>query len=267
MNLSFNDKEFYQFKQFIHKNFGIYFSDAKNEILRNKLTKLMLRHDIKSFQDYYCLLQDKNSPYYLTDFINEITVHKTNFFREKNHFEFIKTKIKAITEINPSIIENNEIRAWSAACSTGEEAYTLAIVLKECLPETNIKILATDISSQVLLKAKAGIYMIEKGEIERYYINKYFTIKEGLYHVTDDIRDLITFRQFNLMETFPFKKSFDIIFCRNVLIYFDLETQQQLIDKMYQVLAQGGLMFLGHSEALINKRHNFKYLQPTIYMK
>lgn len=266
---SFTDREFEKYRRLIYEKSGIHLSDVKKDTLKAKLHKLMARNSMYSYDEYYDTLVTDRDKQSIIEFINEITINKTDFFRENNHFDFIKYKIQWILEKNPRILRNREIRVWSAGCSTGEEAYTLAFVLKECLPEKiNIKILATDICSKVLIIAGKGIYPSRiRNEIDSYYLTRYFERSENEYKVVDSIRELVTIRQFNLMDAFPFSNTFDMIFCRNVMIYFDTKTQQSLLDKFYSVTAPGGLLFLGHSESLINKRHRYQYIQPTIYSK
>jgi chemotaxis protein methyltransferase CheR len=143
------------------------------------------------------------------------------------------------------------------------------MVLSEILPEEiDIKILATDISRKAVSRAVRGEYAPEiAGEVEKCYIQKYFTRGDGTYQVAARIRDLVTFRIFNLMEPFSFRRDFDLILCRNVMIYFDKETQKRLVQKMYDVLAPGGLFFIGHSEGLVHKEHKFRFIQPSVYVK
>jgi chemotaxis protein methyltransferase CheR len=267
--MSFSDKEFGKYKQLIYNDFGIYLNCAKKDTLKTKLCKLMTRNGINSYDEYYNALVTDTDNRYITEFINEITINKTDFFRENNHFDFISKKIKFILENNQRIIRNREIRVWSAGCSSGEEAYTLAFILKECLAdEIKIKILATDICNKVLTVASKGVYPAKiKSEIDNYYLSKYFDRGDNNYKVAGNIKDLVTLRQFNLMSAFPFSNTFDMIFCRNVMIYFDLKVQQHLLDKFYNTITSGGLLFLGHSESLINKKHRYQYIQPTIYMK
>ncbi len=266
---SFTDREFEKYRRLIHDSFGIHLSDAKKETLKSKLVKLMARYGMYSYDEYFDVLVSDNDKSHITEFINEITINKTDFFRENHHFDFIKNRIGFITETNRRILKNKEIRVWSAGCSTGEEAYTLAFILKECLPEEiNIKILATDICSKVLAAAGRGVYSSRiKRDIDGYYLSKYFESYDNEYRVKDEIRGLVTVRQFNLMDAFGFSNTFDLIFCRNVMIYFDSAVQQKLLDKFYGVNTLGGLLFLGHSESLINKRHRYQYVQPTIYLK
>lgn len=265
----FTDEEFEKYRQLIYGNYGIYIGNVKKDILRTKLYKLMTRNNISSYDEYYNILITSTGKQQITEFINEITTNKTEFFRENNHFEFIKNKINFIMQKNQRILKNKEIRVWSAGCSTGEEAYTLAFILKECLPDDiNVKILATDICNKVLAIAGKGLYPSRiKNEVNQYYLTKYFENTDNNFKVSDRIKNLVTVRQFNLMDTFGFKNTFDMIFCRNVMIYFDSKVQQNLLDKFYRVTASGGLLFLGHSESLINKNHRYQYIQPTIYMK
>jgi Methylase of chemotaxis methyl-accepting proteins len=260
---------FDRFTTLIHDRFGIYLNEIKRDMLKIRLTKLMTKYGLSSYDEYYNILTQCKDGRYISEFAEEITINKTDFFRENSHFEFLKGKLNFILEKNRRIIKNNEIRVWSSACSSGEEAYTIAMVLKECLPQgVNIKILATDISNKVLLTAKKGIYPPGiKDEIEGYYIIKYFNKNGVNYEIENSIKEFITFRSFNLMDNFPFKDTFDMIFCRNVMIYFDINTQQKLLDKFHNVITPGGLLFIGHSESLTNKTHRFQYVQPTIYIK
>ncbi|MCX7747373.1 MAG: protein-glutamate O-methyltransferase CheR [Clostridia bacterium] len=266
---AFQENVFRKYSNFIYENFGIYLNEEKKELLQSKLLKLMMKHKTASYEAYFNLLTQSGNREILVEFANEITINKTDFFREINHFEFIKKNSDLILERNKRIRRNSEIRVWSAGCSTGEEAYTLAMVLQEhFLPGLLIKILATDLNSKVVSQAMKGVYPSSiKGDMDILYLSKYFEKVQNEWYVTESTKRLVTFRLFNLMDDFPFKKLFDFIFCRNVMIYFDSKTQQRLIDKFYEVLAPGGLLFIGHSESLTNKKHKYQYIQPTIYMK
>ncbi len=261
--------QFEKFSKLIYGTVGIYFSPVKKDMLQVKVSRLLERYEIDSYGEFYDILVSGREPGLFNEFINEITINKTDFFREISHFEFIKNNLKYIMDKNPRIKKKGEIKVWSCACSTGEEPYTIGAVLKEYLEQDiNIKILATDVSSKVLVKAVRGTYPeIIKNEVEGYFLHKYFKKSDDGYMVADSIKDLITFRQFNLMNRFPFRSTFDMIFCRNVMIYFDYQVQQEVLNKLYEVLTQGGVLFIGHSEGLVNKRHRFQYVQPTIYVK
>ncbi|NCC96701.1 MAG: methyltransferase domain-containing protein, partial [Synergistales bacterium] len=170
---------------------------------------------------------------------------------------------------NPRILQRAEIRGWSSACSTGEEAYTMAMVLKDSMGDrATPKVLATDVSKGSVAKAMKGEYRKDiRKDVDPLILQRYFTKAGEHYRVNQEIRRFITFRSFNLAEQFPFRDSFDIIFCRNVMIYFSPEMQQSLLNKLYRALTPGGLLFIGHSESLIGKVHRFQYIQPTVYMR
>lgn len=263
-----SNKQFEKFRNLIKEKLGIELSDAKREMIESKISRLMREEEISSYDEYYSLvLSAKGSPW--QRFVDLITIHKTSFFREDHHFVFLREKIQNILRLNKRIDEEGEIRVWSSACSTGNEAYTIAMVLKEALPShVKPKILATDVSPGVISKAIKGEYLLGSEDlINSYYLNKYFTKSGTSYTVNPDIKKLVTFRTFNLMDTFPFRDKFDIIFCRNVMIYFPPDRIETLIQKFYQELVGGGMLFIGHSESLINKQYNFRYVQPTIYMR
>lgn len=261
------------FCAYLYKNMGIYIEDNKHSLLSQKLNKLMADAGIDSIGEYYhCIVAPPISERHKSiqnTFIDTVTVHKTNFFRENNHFEFLKRNITQIIQESPTIKFTKEIRIWSSACSTGEEAYTLAMLFKEILPpDMRVKILATDISPKSIRTALDGVYKFgPEDNITNYHINKYFTKQDSSWVICDEIKNSVTFRLFNLMDAFPFKNPFDIIFCRNVMIYFDREVQEKLINNFYSALADNGLLFIGHSESLIQIKHNFVYHEPTIYKK
>lgn len=264
-----NNNQFEKFRTLIYDNCGIHLNQVKQELLQGKLDKLLRKYSLESYDEYYIMLTAGPNKQYWREFVDEITVHQSSFFRENNHFEFIRSQLRMIFEKNPRITRNNEIRVWSAGCSTGEEPYTLAMVFKEWLPpDMSVKILATDISSRTLALAQGGIYSGNiKKDMDPYYLMRYFARIGENYEATAYIKDLIIFRLFNLMDPFPFQDTFDIIFCRNVMIYFDSKVQQELVQKFHAVMPAGGLLFIGHSESLLNKTHGFEYIQPTIYMK
>lgn len=267
--LPFTDVLFTKFSTMIYDNLGIHFGPAKKDMLKAKLDKLLRLNSLDSYNHYYEALQQRGNDRLWAEFVDEITVHQSGFFRENHHFEFIRTQLRLILEKNPRIMQNKEIKIWSAGCSTGEEAYTLAMVLKEWLPaEIAVRILATDVSSKTLAAAQNGLFPSAiKKSMDPYYLMEYFQANGDNYEVKPELKELITFRLFNLMEPFPFTNPFDVIFCRNVMIYFDQAVQEQLISKFYDFLTVGGLLFIGHSESLIGKQYRFRYLEPTIYIK
>jgi chemotaxis protein methyltransferase CheR len=272
-SINFEQRYLDLFCEYLYKNMGIHIENNKRTLLSQKLVKLINESDIKSLGEYYHFIVapsiTEKQKTLKNRFIDTITVHKTNFFRENNHFEFLKANIGKIIEESPTARVTKELRVWSSACSTGEEPYTLAMLLKEILPcDMKAKILATDISPQSIQKALTGVYNFGPEDyISNYYINKYFSqTPEGMV-ISDEIKSNVTFRLFNLMEPFPFRNPFDIIFCRNVMIYFDREVQEKLVNNFYSALGNNGLLFIGHSESLIQVKHDFNYHEPTIYKK
>lgn len=261
------------FSEYLYKNMGIYIEESKKSLLAQKLTKLITESGIENSGEYYHFIVSPPISERQKDlknkFIDTVTVHKTNFFRENHHFEFIQNHILEILENSQSVKQTGELRVWSSACSTGEEAYTLSMLFKEILPKgVHAKILATDISPDSVRKALNGVYKFgPEDNITNYYINKYFIKNENSWTITDEVKNSVTFRLFNLMDSFPFKNPFDIIFCRNVMIYFDKEVQEKLINKFYDGLGKKGFLFIGHSESLIQIKHNFNYFEPTVYNK
>jgi chemotaxis protein methyltransferase CheR len=255
--------------RFISRKYGIQYGREKKNILLGRVEKVMRLSRISDPDFFVQAVTNGRYPELSQDFINMITVNKTDFFREKQHFDYLIQNSESILKNNPAILETGEIRVWSAASSTGEEPYTLAMVLKEVFGDRlKIRVLATDIDTNVLAAAQEGVYRPSVlKDMPRAYFLRYFTSDGELYRVNQEIRDMVSFRSFNLMNPFPFHHRFDIVFCRNVMIYFNQETQTELIRKIHASLNTGGLMFIGHSEALIDKSIPFKYIKPAIYMR
>lgn len=267
-----DDREFEKFKELIYSESGIKLSDMKKALVRARLTKRLRILKLDSFTDYYNYLV-KNFNEEKFDFVNAITTNKTDFFRESKHFEFMKEVFL------PEFIESgkDELRLWSAGCSTGEEPYTIAITLLEFFEnykiKPEIKILATDIDTSVIEKARSGIYTGEQVKgIDTKILKKYFLKgkdeNEGLFRAKDYLKKMISFRRLNLHdEVYPMKKRFDLIFCRNVIIYFDKEYQQRLFDRIFNYMNDTGYLFIGHSENLSSVTRKFKLVGNTIYKK
>jgi chemotaxis protein methyltransferase CheR len=266
-----NDKEFESFRELIYRESGIKLRDNKKDLLRQRLNKRIRVLGLSSFGEYFRLVEGDRSRKELTEMIDAISTNVTSFFRENKHFEFLAGR--ALPEImDRKRTGSREIRIWSAACSSGEEPYSILFTLLESQELTSnwqIKLLATDISTKVLQKAMKGGYPADKMEgMPEALAHKYFERVEGEYVVKPKIREMVKFRWFNLITPrFPFKRQFDVIFCRNVMIYFDKPTREELIRKFSGVLAVGGYLCIGHSESLANTRHDLKYIQPTIYRK
>ncbi len=260
---------FDKISQLVYQVAGINLPHTKIGLVKSRLMKRLRTLDIDSFENYIKYVNEDTTGRELTNMIDIITTNKTDFFRELQHFNFLRD------HIIPTFHKDRPVRIWSAGCSVGAEPYTIAIVLAEAISDLSrydIKILATDISTEVLKIAKAGEY--EEGILEGLAANllkKYFIRQTDNSHVTfqanNTIRSLIKFANLNLMGDWPMKGPFDLIFCRNVMIYFDKETRQVLVERFYKLLANGGYFFVGHSESLTTSSHNFKYIQPAVYQK
>ncbi len=277
MQYILSNEEFELFRRLIYDSCGISLASSKKELVKARLTKRLTKVGIDSFKDYYKYVTktDKTGKE-LIRLIDSISTNKTDFFREKQHFDLLNTSLL------PSLISSKtkagikKLRIWCAASSSGEEPYTLAMTVFNHLKPNNgwdVKILATDISTKILQKAINGIYRkellkdIPPGTISAHFSRVLYE-NTNCYKVKDHLRDLITFRRFNLMTPeFPFKKPFDFIFCRNVMIYFDPESQSKLASKFYDCLPKDGYLFIGHSETLSRSNTSFKYIQPAVYQK
>lgn len=265
----FTESHFQLYSKYIYNRYGMHINHQKKSLLFLKVDKAMKSTGLDSYDDYYQLISNESNQDAIKVFASVITTNTTEFFREIAHFEYLKQNIESIISKSPRILKNGEIRVWSAGCSTGQEAYTIAMVLDELLGDrVDVKILATDISQRVLLTAQKGFYPdVFQSQISKYYFYKYWEKSPEGFSARNELKKLITFRAFNLVDDFSFKKGFDIIFCRNVMIYFDINSQEKLVRKFYQTLSPGGLFLVGHSESLMNKTHEFKYIMPAVYTK
>ena len=261
------------FCDYVFKTFGIHIEERQRKIFEIKLTSLMQAENITDDSQYYHMIAappiSPNQKLIQSAFVDIITVHTTSFFREMHHFDYLRDNINKIIQESRNLQARGELRVWSSAASTGKEPYSLAMLFNEILPSNiKAKILATDVSPQSIQTAMNGVYKIANDDcLPPAYLQKYFTSKDGKYVISDKIKEFVTFRLFNLMDPFPFKSPFDIIFCRNTMIYFNRDVQEALINKFYNNLGTNGLLFIGHSESLVQIKHNFKYTAPTIYKK
>jgi len=268
-----SDKDFTFICQFVYERAGIVLADNKREMVYRRFTRIIRERKLKSFSDY-CQLLRKEPKQEESYFINAITTNLTSFFREKHHFDYLKDH--EIPKLLKKCAQNKRLRVWSSASSTGEEPYSIAMTFLEAMPSLlkswDVKILATDIDSNVLEICKQGIYDSKKlGDLSINYKKKYFHkglgANEDNYKVDQKLSDLITFKQLNLLHDWPMKGPFDVIFCRNVIIYFDKKTQQDLFERYYQMLKPGGLLMLGHSENLGDYQSYFENVGRTLFRK
>jgi len=269
------EKELVLFREFIEKEFGIRMPDSKKMLLQSRLSKRLRELNLKSFNEYFkYLTSDKGKENEFNTFVDLVSTHVTKFFREPNHFEYI------FENILPDFVKagKSQIRIWSSASSTGEEAYSIAIIMEEFISQhpkitMDYEIVGTDISMPVIDKAKAGVYNEDSVlELSRYLKYKYFMKSKDrdqkLIKVVPEIRKKVNFRYMNLMDdTYSIGTKFNIVFCRNVLIYFDKKTQEKIIKNIINNLKDDGYLILGHSETIIGMDVGVKNVIPTIYKK
>ncbi|MCX5812302.1 MAG: protein-glutamate O-methyltransferase [Proteobacteria bacterium] len=270
--ITMSNKDFSRLKDFIYNECGINIGDSKKTMLEARLQKRLRELKLNSFT-LYCdyLFSPAGIQEELTDMIDQVTTNKTDFFREPGHFEFLnRIALPHLTRIRKNIF------IWSAGCSSGEEPYTLAMVLSEFVNDNrsfNFQILATDISTRVLDKAKLAIYDEERispvpPDMRNKYLLRNKDRTKKLYRVIPALREQIRFRRLNFMDSdFGFREPMDIIFCRNVIIYFDKPTQERLLNKFCQHLSPDGYLFMGHSETLFGMDVPLTQVAPTIYRR
>ncbi|WP_446811828.1 CheR family methyltransferase [Methylomonas sp. 2BW1-5-20] len=249
---------------------GILVPDDKFDMFYSRLSKRLRMLGFTRFQQY-CQYLKNNPDREFTEFINAVTTNLTSFFRENHHFEYLSLTV--VPELLKKKAAKKQIRVWSAGCSTGEEPYSLAMTLKECVPaDWTIIILATDLDTNVLATASAGIYVADRvSGIADHRLKRWFQKGVGRQankvRIKAELKELIEFKQLNLIQEWPFKEYFDFIFCRNVLIYFDRETKIKLVNRYCGLLEEGAYLFIGHSESLHQLDAGFSLIGNTIYRK
>ncbi len=273
-DLSLADREFKAVQSLIHQYAGIALADSKHVMVQSRLAKHVRRLQLDSYSDYLRFLDQPENSDEVTTFINALTTNKTDFFREKHHFDFLAKQAFPELKRRAENGGDRRIRIWCSASSTGEEPYTIAMCVREFFgedPSWDIRILASDIDTDVLSRANEGVYEADRfDDVEPVYAKKYFERQgrgEGVpSRAKSTLRDLITFRQLNLLDDhWPINTSFDIIFCRNVMIYFDRPTQTKIVEHFTEYLQPDGYLIIGHSEALFGITDRFKSLGDTIY--
>ncbi|WP_238376372.1 CheR family methyltransferase [Marinagarivorans algicola] len=246
---------------------GIVLSDHKQNMIYARLSRRLRVLGVNTFDEYCRLLTVGSTE--LNEFVNAITTNLTAFFREEHHFKYLKAHILPV--LHKKNKHSSRLRIWSAGCSTGEEPYSIAMVLSSqtMFESWDAKILATDLDSSVVAKGREGVYSEERCASIPLQYTQYLQphLAPGQRSVCDDIRRKIVFKELNLLEAWPMKGPFDIIFCRNVVIYFDKETQKKLFSRYASLLSDGGYLFIGHSENIHQVSQDFKPLGQTIYQK
>jgi chemotaxis protein methyltransferase CheR len=257
--------EFDEIRRLAHRTFGLDLREGKEELVSARLRRLVGSGNFRSFREYsQHVLADKTGES-LAAMIDALATNHTSFLREPDHFEFLRK------EVLPSLAGREGVELWSAACSTGEEVWTLACVMKEALPARKIQISASDISNKALRIAANGVYSAERcKELPASWLKRYFVAKgrpPDRYQASAELRQQARFQRLNLIERFSWPRQFAAIFCRNVMIYFDRQTQEQVVNKLAECLEPGGYLFVGHAESLSRVNHTLDYVRPAIYRK
>ena len=271
----FTGADFRFIRELIADHTGIILSEGKRDLVYGRLSRRLRELRMTQFRDY-CELLEAGHDEEMVEFVNAITTNLTSFFREDHHFEFLgKTLLPSLIKKKQLGNAPRRLRIWSAGCSTGEEPYSIAMVVKEAIgnqKDWDVRILATDLDTKVLAKASNGIYEqsrvegLSKARLKR-WIKKGSGNNEGKVRMSSELQELITFKQLNLMNDWPLKGPFDLIFCRNVVIYFNKPTQQVLFERYANLLDDKGHLFLGHSETMFQKTERYELIGKTVYQK
>lgn len=276
MNFDLGNSDFEKISRLVYDVCGIDLHDGKRELVKTRLTKRLREGRFRSFAEYCEFVGTREGTNELVAMIDSISTNLTSFFREDKHFEKLRLIIAQRLAIDGRR-GRPRLRIWSAGCSTGEEPYTISMVLKDIALSHPLEfsIWATDISTRVLKTAVDGVYSQDRTQkIPADMLRRYFLKGkgdwEGFYRVKNDLKQHIEFARFNLKESLPHHQNgdrFDIIFCRNVMIYFDKDMQADLVNRFYNCLVEGGYFFVGHSESLTGLNHQYRYIEPSVYRK
>ena len=267
-SLKLSSKQFDKISQLVYQISGIDLHEGKEELVKARLLKRLRHLKISNFDRYLKYLAKDKNGIEVQAMVDMLTTNKTHFFRESEHLDFLKD------EIIPGL-STGPVRIWSAGCSSGEEPYTIAIILRENVPEIDkrdVRILATDISDRMMDRARQGLYDEDTLKfMPAQFKHKYFKRAESggirKYHVNPRLQSMVSFAKLNLMEEWPMSGLFDVIFCRNVMIYFDKPTQEKLVKRFWSMLQDDGYLLVGHSESLTFLTHDYRYLKPAVYQK
>lgn len=264
-----DERQYQRICELVRRRARIELGNAKRQLCQTRLLRRLKALGIPTFKQYLALLDDPHAEEH-DELINAITTNVTAFFREDHHFEFLAQHVlPERMAANP----DHRLRVWSAGCSSGEEPWSIAMVVREAVPEGwNTRILATDIDTHVLARAEAGVYKEEQVEPvslarRKRFLHRGSGANAGKVRVGAELRPLVTFKELNLFEPWPMKGPFDVVFCRNVIIYFDVENKVRLLRHFHDVLAPGGTLFLGHSESLVAGVTGFTPCGRTAYRR
>ncbi|MFS8637213.1 MAG: protein-glutamate O-methyltransferase CheR [Gemmatimonadota bacterium] len=263
-------EQFDAIRGLVHQVAGITIADGKEKMVQTRLARRVRTLGLSDFDAYLEHLERDTTGRELSELVDALTTNKTAFFREPQHFAFLREAV--LPEL---AARGRPMSFWSAGCSSGEEAYTLAMVARDAVPSCDalgVRILATDISARMLRIAREAVYPESAvADVPEPYRSRYFRRVPGqatpMYRVGDEVRRMVRIARLNLLDHWPMRGPFDVIFCRNVMIYFDHATQERLVRRFHSLLAPGGYLCVGHSESLGSLSHAFRFVRPAIYRK
>jgi chemotaxis protein methyltransferase CheR len=258
-------RDFEQIRQLAYGTFGLDLKPGKEELVSARLRRLLRKGGFRSFEDYYRHVLGDRTGVALAAMIDALATNHTAFLREPDHFTFLRD------QVIPTLAQRDKLEIWCAACSTGEEVWTLAMLLNEACPQRRIAIQASDISNRALAAAQSAEYPLDRCQgIPANWLSRYFVAQKGpakSYRVSPHLREQASFRRLNLVEGFSWGRLFPVIFCRNVMIYFDRQTQEQVVGRLSAALEPGGYLFVGHAESFTRIAHSLDYVRPAVYRK
>lgn len=267
------DKDFHTLRSIVRERTGINLADHKKPMVYSRIARRLRALGMKNFREYIVYLSGEGGDAEMADFMNAVTTNLTKFFRESHHFDHLRDEVLRPMALSPA--SGRRVRLWSAGCSSGMECYSMAMTVADALPSLeawDLKILATDIDSNMLETGRRGVYRKEDVESVPREYQKQYLVRHGKpgsesVEVIEKLRNLASFKYLNFIERWPVKGPFDAIFCRNVVIYFNKETQKPIFENFARVLKPGGWLYIGHSENLHGVSDKFELQGKTIYRR
>ncbi len=254
--------DFEHIRRLARESFGLDLKAGKEQLVAARLGRLLRDGRFRSYRELYRGAAEDATGETLATLIDALATNHTAFVREPDHFDFLRD------EVVPRLRKRGEAEVWCAACSTGEEVWTLACVLNDALPGNRFRITATDISRKALAVARRGVYSAERcAGMPPAWVSRYFKAENGDYSVNAAVRSQASFSRFNLLDRFSAPRPYPVIFCRNVMIYFDAETQHRVVLNLAANLEPGGYLFIGHAESLSRIAHGLEYVRPAVYRR
>jgi len=258
-------REFQQIRELAYRTFGLDLKAGKEELVSARLQRLVRSGGFRSYHEYCRHVLEDRTGESLLALVDALATNHTSFLREPDHFDFLRDNVL------PALARRESVEIWSAACSTGEEIWTLACLARDAQPHTRIRLVGTDISRKALAQAQRAVYSVERmNGLPPAWIKRYFAAEEGShpsFRVKPEIRAMAAFERINLIEPISWPKQFPVVFCRNVMIYFDRSTQQRVIANLSRGLEPGGYLFVGHAESFTGIDHRLEYVRPAVYRR